>query len=201
MKWNIVFDMGNVLYDFDYRKAHAGLVPYMNMDYDTFNREIVHSENKKRCDCGQDSPQQLYEWIVARHGLRCDFATFATAWKSIFTEVPDMIELGIALKAKYGVYVLSTTDPLHMDQQINHTRLLEVTTNLGLSYELGSIKPERRIYERFLTLFDLEGPSCIFIDDLEENARGAAQVGMKWIHHRSPQETMQILAENYGVTP
>ncbi len=192
---NIVFDMGNVLYSFDYHNAHEGLAPYFDIDFDTFNREIVYGKTKEECDCGRITPRELYQWIVETYGLRCEYSVFRTAWQSIFTPIPEMIELGIGLRKQYGVYLLSTTDEAHMDEQKANTELLQVTDRLGLSYELGAIKPDRVIYERFLEMFDLKGETCVFIDDIEENARGAEQVGMVWIHHRSTEETKAQLKE------
>ena len=192
---NVVFDMGNVLYGFDYHRAYEPLASHLDMDFETFGREIVDGHPKSRCDAGEITPHTLYTSIVGDFGLRCDYPTFAAAWQSIFTEVPAMVDFAISLRRSFGVYLLSTTDELHMEQQKNRTRLLEVTTNLGLSYELGSVKPDRGIYVRFLKKFSLEGSSCVFIDDLEENARGAEQVGMAWIHHRSPEDTISRLAE------
>ena len=190
---NVVFDMGNVLYDFDYRRAYQPLQRYLEMDYDTFYRDIVEGPRKAQLDCGEIDPEQFYAWLVERHWLRCEFPVFKEAWQSIFTEVPVMVEMGIGLQRDYGTYLLSNTDPMHMEKQCNETRLLKVTGQLGLSYEYGCVKPGETIYRRFLEGYGLEAPTCVFIDDLEENVRAAEQVGMTGVHHTSPETTRYAL--------
>ena len=47
-----------------------------------------------------------------------------------------------------------------------------------VSCDLHIIKPDRRIYEYILGKYGLKADECLFIDDREENVRGAEKVGI-----------------------
>ena len=42
-------------------------------------------------------------------------------------------------------------------------------------------KPERRIYEHVLKELDVQGPEVIFLDDIGQNLKAAAQLGIRTI--------------------
>ncbi len=67
--------------------------------------------------------------------------------------------------------------------------LFEVIVDSGF---VGTRKPEPEIYRMVLARLDLEGPDCVFIDDLEINCVAATKAGMHAVHFV---ETEQAIAE------
>ncbi|MDQ3587585.1 MAG: HAD family phosphatase [Actinomycetota bacterium] len=67
--------------------------------------------------------------------------------------------------------------------------LFEVIVDSGF---VGTRKPEPEIYRIVLERLRVEGPDCVFIDDLEINCVAAAEAGMHAVHFR---ETEQAIAE------
>ncbi|MEU6152249.1 HAD-IA family hydrolase [Actinosynnema sp. NPDC047251] len=61
------------------------------------------------------------------------------------------------------------------------------------SGEAGCAKPDRRIYLLVAERLGLDPGSCVFVDDLAVNVRGAAAVGMVGVHHRSVHATLEEL--------
>ena len=64
-----------------------------------------------------------------------------------------------------------------------------------ISAEVGMRKPEERIFRHALQLIGLEPAECVFIDDIEHNITMARSLGLTAIHHRSPSQTTEQLAE------
>jgi epoxide hydrolase-like predicted phosphatase len=59
-----------------------------------------------------------------------------------------------------------------------------------ISGEVGLRKPEREIYELCARQLELPPEACVFVDDLAPNVRGAVEVGMVGVLHRTYAETV-----------
>lgn len=62
-----------------------------------------------------------------------------------------------------------------------------------LSSDVGLVKPDKKIYELAAKKLDCELEECVFLDDLEKNARGADEAGMHGIQYRSYSQAMKEL--------
>jgi putative hydrolase of the HAD superfamily len=69
----------------------------------------------------------------------------------------------------------------------------------ALSYQVGAIKPDPRIYQAYLEKVNLVPTECIFIDDREPNVVGAQDVGMGGIVYTTVNNLVTQLA-NFGVS-
>ncbi|WP_433265255.1 HAD-IA family hydrolase [Actinosynnema sp. CS-041913] len=68
--------------------------------------------------------------------------------------------------------------------------LFDVVVTSG---EVGFAKPDRRIYLLAAERLGLAPETCVFVDDLAVNVRGAAAAGMVGVHHRSVRSTLEEL--------
>jgi putative hydrolase of the HAD superfamily len=68
-----------------------------------------------------------------------------------------------------------------------------------ISGEVGMRKPEPEIYRHTLDQLGVKASSAVFVDDLPSNVRGAAQVGIIGVHHRTYEETRRELEALFGV--
>ena len=57
------------------------------------------------------------------------------------------------------------------------------------------IKPDYRIFYRFLDRYSLDADQCVFIDDSYPNVAAARYVGMKAVHFQSPEQLRKELIE------
>ncbi|XVQ12299.1 HAD family hydrolase [Spirillospora sp. CA-255316] len=62
-----------------------------------------------------------------------------------------------------------------------------------ISAEVGLRKPDERIFRHALELVGLPPEQCVFIDDVRHNVDAALAVGMKAVHHTSPDATLEEL--------
>lgn len=65
---------------------------------------------------------------------------------------------------------------------------------LIFSGEVGVAKPEPAVYRIAAERLGLPAGLCAFVDDSAANIRGAVDVGMVGVHHRSVEETLAELA-------
>jgi epoxide hydrolase-like predicted phosphatase len=68
-----------------------------------------------------------------------------------------------------------------------------------ISYEVGLMKPDPRIYHLALESLDVEPNEALFIDDFSENIQGAKAVGLQALHFTDPEVAQQRLIEITGV--
>jgi len=74
--------------------------------------------------------------------------------------------------------------------------LFDVTV---ISGEVGMRKPDPDIYQLCAEQLGLPPASCVFVDDLAPNVRGAAAVGMVGVLHRTYDETVTELEALLGL--
>lgn len=55
------------------------------------------------------------------------------------------------------------------------------------------VKPDYRIYHRFLARYSLDASNCVFIDDSYPNVVAAEHIGMKAIHFQNPEQLREDL--------
>jgi epoxide hydrolase-like predicted phosphatase len=71
--------------------------------------------------------------------------------------------------------------------------------SLVISGEVGVRKPDPEAYLLAAEKIGRAPEECVFVDDFEENVRGAEAIGMVGIHHREPQETVARLEALFGL--
>jgi len=72
--------------------------------------------------------------------------------------------------------------------------LLDLFDVVVISAEVGCMKPDPRIYQLALRRLGLPPQAAAFVDDMPENVRSAAALGLYAIHFRDTAEVLQRLA-------
>lgn len=117
------------------------------------------------------------------------------SWNLLLKDIPPhRIEFLSKLKDRYQLYLLSNTNPIHLDDiidrlHVQHGRniLNELFRECFYSYQMNDVKPEPSIYQKVLEKTGALPSTTLFIDDKKANLEGAAKVGIQTFHI-SPQE-------------
>src|SRR5262249_26358400 len=83
------------------------------------------------------------------------------------------------LKSRYPLILVSNTNEAHIDYVRSHYRVLDYFDHRILSYEVGSLKPDREIFEHAIAVSGHPAESLFFTDDREENVLAAKRLGMQ----------------------
>lgn len=70
-----------------------------------------------------------------------------------------------------------------------------------ISSEVGMRKPDPRIFAHAVEQIGLAPEACVFVDDLDHNARAAEALGIVGVVHRRAQETLERLAALFALDP
>lgn len=179
----VFFDIGNVLLRFDPKSAAAKIAWALRRHPLRVMRYLWDTNAVDGVERGTISPAHLYQRFQLELGFSGSYASFKKLFCDHFTLLRPNFALLQKLSQSRKVYLLSNTNALHYEFIKERYAFPRLVHGAILSYELGLRKPEAAIYEAAVKLAGVPASQCLFIDDLEENVKGAAKVGMRVIHH------------------
>ena len=179
----VVSDLGRVVLWFDnaifLRKlAERAGKPFAEV------KAAVHGDLEllRRFDAGAVTPRGFHERVMEIVGADISYEAFFEMYNDIFSLNAPAIDVLARVKAAgYKTLLLSNTDPERFG--FVRRRFPEVLffDRYVLSYELKLLKPDPAIYLAAARLAGTSPRECVFIDDMEENVKGAAAAGLAGI--------------------
>ncbi len=195
----IVFDLGNVLVNIDYKPflVHTGL-------NGKFSEEKVYKllENPAIAyESGKLSSHEFYNETMRTLQINIDYKKFVHAWCSVATGLVENIgEVVSALARKYPLYLLSNTNELHLHYIKKNFPILENFQRLFLSYKIGVMKPDDEIFRFMLDELEMEPEEIFFTDDKLSNVESAIALGIDAVHFQSTTDFVKVLNEKHILT-
>lgn len=177
---NVIFDMGNVLLDFDPEvQLDASCESEEAKSY--VRKELFGGEEWVQRDLGNITVEQMYESTAKRipPQYRKDLKKCIDIWQNFMTPLDGAKEFIELVKSNgYKVFILSNAS---MDFYSYFTKYFDLDFFDGyvVSADVHIIKPDRRIYLYLLEKYGLKAEECIFVDDREDNVQGAEKVGIQ----------------------
>jgi FMN phosphatase YigB (HAD superfamily) len=195
----IIFDLGKVLVDFDWSRATGKIAARSSQAPGQLDAWFGASSLLWDYECGRLTRRQFYEAIRDTIGFRGDLAEFGGYFADIFTAMPGTIALHAELRRRgYQTYIFSNTNDLAIEHVRRHFPFFKDFDGYILSYEVGGMKPQPKIYEAMEAMTGKRGADLIYIDDRAENIAAGAARGWRAILHETPEQTRQALAA-FGV--
>jgi FMN phosphatase YigB (HAD superfamily) len=180
----VIFDIGNVLLTFDYFIAERALLAHTGRDIAP-SVEDLHPHRMDH-ESGRSTREEFIR--IVREAFAHDGPEdhFMEMWTRIFEVNTPMVEWARSLHGTTPLYLLSNIGCIHHDHIFEEYDFFADLFQDGIySYKAGVMKPERRIFELARTQFGIDPYRTLYIDDLEENVRGAETVGFI-THHYDP---------------
>ena len=178
-----LFDLGNVLFPFDFSKV-LGFIKEntSNISKETIGRLIRILDEY---EVGKISTGAFFDKVRRETGYTGTFERFKRAFSEIFTENPEAITVARRLKKKYPLYILSNTNELHLNYIKNTFSCFREISEGVYSYQVGVAKPDPRIFRIAIEQYNLEPGSTLFIDDKKGNIDSAAALGLQTLLYPS----------------
>jgi FMN phosphatase YigB (HAD superfamily) len=180
----VIFDIGNVLLTFDYFIAERALVDHTGVA----NPPSVEDLHPHRIDheTGRSTREDFVR--IVREAFAHDGPEdhFLELWTRIFQVNTPMVEWARSLHGRKPLYLLSNIGCIHHDHIFREYDFFGTLFSDGIySYREGVMKPEQRIFQLARERFSVDPSATLYIDDLEENVRGAESEGFI-VHHYDP---------------
>jgi HAD superfamily hydrolase (TIGR01509 family) len=190
----IVFDLGAVLYDIDYRRIEEAFAQLQATYTAVEGAPVVrYSRTYQPAIVTQYEVGEISTEIF-RTGLRKEFhldkattAELDSAWNAILVGLlPGRIELLQTLKQRFRLGLLSNTNALHIAHIADETKeLFACFDTVILSHLVGMRKPSPEIFLHTLTQLSTEPHTTLFIDDSPQHIESATALGIHtlWLPH------------------
>lgn len=174
---NIIFDMGNVLIEFNPKKYLSEIIEDPVVIETVYQEMFCHTEWSE-LDRGAISEDEALAAISARIPAYSEYVKHVmTTWFKKLNPIEGMFELIQELKEKgYRIYLLSNASP-RIYEYMDQIPAIRFFDGYLISCDIQVNKPDLEIYQSLMRKYDLIAEECIFIDDLERNIAGAKAVG------------------------
>lgn len=185
----IIFDIGNVLTDYDW-KGFFGKFHFDEEMLDRISRATVKSAAWDEYDRGKLTDEEVVERFVENDPgiekeLRETFADINGIVKKRDYAIPWIKRLK---ENGYQVLVLSNFSHKAYTDCADALDFLPYTDGGILSFRENVIKPEPEIYSLILSRYGLQPEECVFLDDMERNLTAAAAFGIRTILFQSREQ-------------
>ena len=196
---NIVFDLGGVLIDLDFKSAINGL---QKAGFTNVKEQLQAFDNEgifQKFELGEISADEFRASIRENSNVSLTDEEVDSLWNLMLLEIPrEKLELILDLRSKYMVYLLSNTNSIHWDYVCKNAfnyrgfRVNDYFEKTFLSFEMHLAKPDKAIFEKMLEDANLLAEETLFIDDLEANCKAAEEVGIHAHHYHIGDDLSKI---------
>lgn len=187
---NIIFDLGNVLYDIDFTKMYDEFKKLGVPDFESHYTLNKSDELFFNLEKGFINEHEFCEGFRKLMQLPTEDAKIIAAWNSLLIGFrKQSIDWVKANSAKYPTYLYSNTNKIHYDHFMDQfQREVDVVSFNTLfkkpyySHEMGMRKPDPASFIYILEKEGLVAAETLFVDDNEPNIIAAASVGLQVLH-------------------
>ena len=175
---NLVFDLGNVLIDFNPKRIVSAVFTEKE-EQEIIYKEIFGTKGWKQLDRGVMTFEEHTQNLISRFPQYArEIQWIMDNWHKDLPNIPGMNKVVKKLKANgFSLYILSNASKRYLKYALSKKDFFTHFSGVTISAELFLLKPQREIYEQFCQIHNLNPVECLFIDDKAENVQGAIDAG------------------------
>jgi HAD superfamily hydrolase (TIGR01509 family) len=185
---NIIFDLGNTLVYFDFCYFYDRIALHeKNLNARSLKNFVINKKYDLKITRGTIGIKDLFKILKRKFKLKIGYADFLFFYSDIFwvnSPMKIFVEKISRIK-RFNIFLLSNTDPIHInfiDKNFPFVRLLK---NRVLSYKVKANKPQKKIFQYILQKYNLNPGKTLLIDDVKDNVRVSETLGIKAIHYKN----------------
>ena len=197
-----IFDMDDVLYDYDWRHRMAGMTELTGLSLAEMRRLWWNNDGEWAAEAGVYTTAETYlEAFQAAIGQKVDEQEWVRVRGAAMTPRPEAIA-AVERAAELGDVTLLTNNGA---LTAKHLRTLapELVPVFGehlyTSSHYSARKPNPVVFERVLAAYGRQPSEAFFVDDMAVNVAGAASIGITAHLYRSPAAMLSAI-EAFGAS-
>lgn len=183
----VIFDFGGVILDVDYdattRAMRALLGEKAHLIYTQSEQSVLFDQ----LEIGQISPETFYRRLIASAETPVTREAIDTAWNAILGETrPERLQFLKRVARHRRSFLLSNTNAIHkkafdprLSRWLGSENFDSLFEKAYYSHLMGLRKPSPEIYRYIVRRHGLKAEHTLFIDDSEQNIRGAEAAGLQ----------------------
>ncbi len=176
----IYFDLGNVLLYFSRERQFKQMAHALGISAQEVSQIVEQNDLMHRCETGKITSKEA-------HAIFCEAAQSKCSFESLFRASGDIFEMNVSIlplitqlvRNGYRIGILSNTSANHWEYCIDHFSILrDFFQETILSYEVGVMKPHKKIYQAAIETAGVSAEKIFYADDLNPNVEGASRCGI-----------------------
>ena len=197
---NIIFDLGNVIVDFDPSRIVNSVFTKKEQQNKIY-KEIFCSQGWKQLDRGVLTFEEHTQNLILQFPQYArEIKWILNNWHRDLPYIPGMFSVIKAMKtADYDLYVLSNASQRYLKYALSKKEIFKFFKGVTISAQLKLMKPEREIYEQFCQIHGLKPEACLFIDDKAENVQAAVDAGWQAYQFKNPIDLINYLESTLSI--
>jgi glucose-1-phosphatase len=191
----IIFDLGRVLIPFDFQRGYSLMSERCGLPPEEIRTRIRNLDIVNPYESGQVDTASFVAAVNSALGVSMPVQEFGDMWNAVF--LPDTLipeALLEELKPRHRLVLLSNTNDLHYNMIDARYPILRHFDERVLSYKVGAMKPDPRIYLAAIAAARCAPEECFFTDDVPAYVEGAKKMGIDAVQFESAAQTRRELA-------
>ena len=184
---HIIFDLGAVLYDIDFKKTAKAFTNIGFGDFDSMYTQYHVDEIFEKLEVGRISNAAFCEALIQKNVNVVSKLQIIDAWNAILVgwrkESVDYLQ---TLATKYDLYLLSNTNAIHQEaflksftEETGKKDFNSFFVKAYYSHEINLRKPNNYVFEFVAADAKIKPEETLFIDDSYPNIDTAKKLGFK----------------------
>lgn len=193
-----IFDMDNVLYEYDWRHRMSAMTELTGYDLDQLRERWWNDEGEWAAEAGVYSTADDYlEAFRAALEVEISEDEWVRMRKAAMTPWHDSLA-AVARASELGTITLLTNNGAMTSK---HLRTLAPDLvplfgdHLFTSSDYGARKPDPTVFRRVLDRYDADASETFFADDMAQNVAGAESIGITGHLFRTPAELSRAIED------
>jgi glucose-1-phosphatase len=189
----VFFDLGGVIVRTEFQAPRQQLADRLGIDYDDLSKLIFDSESSLRASTGELSSEE--HWVSVIQRLKRPDTERQTIRDEFFAgDIVDrtLVEYIRSLRGKYKTGLISNAWS-DLRDFILREKFADAFDEMIISAEVKAMKPAPKIFQIALERFGVKPKEAVFVDDFYANIEGCEKVGMKGIHFKDAESTLEQL--------
>jgi FMN phosphatase YigB (HAD superfamily) len=200
----LLFDLGNVLLPIDLSLTYQAFSRYSNRYSATQIEHITQEEGLWQAyEAGLVDESTFRNSIKARFEMNCSDVEFDQAFNELLLGFHDGLYSFLSdLARNFNLYLLSNTSSIHARVFLANElgpegqNVFDLFRQVHLSFEMGLIKPNPKIYELVVLENNLLASQVVFFDDNFSNIESAKSLGFQAIHIKDPMWSLEQIKQS-----
>lgn len=184
----VIFDLGNVLVDFDHTIAARRIAAFSHKSAQEIFGLFFDSELTGLFEEGKITPQEFFLKVKDALSLKLGYATFVPIWNEIFflsKKNREVYNIANSLSRHYKAALLSNINISHFNYLKKNFPVFNAFHHIITSYEAGLRKPHPLIYQKALQILESQAENVFYTDDRAELVEKASELGIRAFHFQS----------------
>jgi 2-haloacid dehalogenase len=193
----IIFDLGNVLIDWNPEYVFKQVIPDKKKRQFFFDNVCTHEWNIEQ-DAGRTLHEATETKVLEYPEWEAEIRAYYGRWVEMLGgQIDGTVEIlrGLIDHPDYRVYALTNWSGETFPTAKKMFDFLHWFEGIVVSGDEMTRKPFAKIYEIILNRYNIGANTAVFIDDSLANIKGAEALGITGIHFKSPEQLKKALQD------